>query len=170
MADFERYDEEFASLTEQVTSKIKLLDPATTNGVSPPTADADIKMAHNLLLQADDLLKQMGLEARGADDASVKRDLLGKVRICFDVFVKLGRGCVLFLCQFTVERWVQYETSASIILDHMAQSNALFNSLTVVLQFDQLQGKGMQNTSRQSQRRLRSCENPSRAICARSLQ
>lgn len=90
MADFERYDEEFASLTEQVTSKIKLLDPATTNGVPPPTADADIKMAHNLLLQADDLLKQMGLEARGADDASVKRDLLGKVRIFFDVFVKVG--------------------------------------------------------------------------------
>ena len=41
---------------------------------------ADLKMAHNLLLQADDLLKQMGLEARGVEDASVKRDLLGKVR------------------------------------------------------------------------------------------
>ena len=36
-------------------------------------------MAHNLLLQADDLLKQMGLEARGVDDAAVKRDLLAKV-------------------------------------------------------------------------------------------
>ncbi|KAL7510553.1 hypothetical protein ACHAXN_007430 [Cyclotella atomus] len=82
MADFERYDEEFASLTEQVTSKIKSLDPATYNGVAPPTAEADVKMAHNLLLQADDLLKQMGLEARGADDSSVKRDLLGKVRVC----------------------------------------------------------------------------------------
>jgi len=89
MADFERYDEEFASLTEQVTSKIKLLDPATTNGVSPPTADADIKMAHNLLLQADDLLKQMGLEARGADDASLKRDLLGKVRIYFSMCMRM---------------------------------------------------------------------------------
>jgi len=48
----------------------------------PPSADADLKMAHNLLLQADDLLKQMGLEARGVEDASVKRDLLGKVRVC----------------------------------------------------------------------------------------
>jgi hypothetical protein len=37
-------------------------------------------MANNLLLQADDLLKQMGLEARGVDDPSVKRDLLAKVR------------------------------------------------------------------------------------------
>jgi hypothetical protein len=78
MADFERYDEEFASLTEQVTSKIKASDPAIGSTV-PPTAAADIKMAHNLLLQADDLLKQMGLEARGADDPAVKRDLLGKV-------------------------------------------------------------------------------------------
>eukprot|EP01082_Thalassiosira_pseudonana_P009168 g8063.t1 g8063 contig27:101957-102913(+) len=78
---FERYDEEFLSLTEQVTSKLRSLDPSTSSGL-PPTAEADIKMAHNLLLQADDLLKQMGLEARGVDDAGVKRDLLGKVRVC----------------------------------------------------------------------------------------
>lgn len=78
---FERYDEEFLSLTEQVTSKLRGLDPATCTSV-PPTAEADVRMAHNLLLQADDLLKQMGLEARGADDAGVKRDLLGKVRVC----------------------------------------------------------------------------------------
>jgi hypothetical protein len=78
---FERYDEEFLSLTEQVTSKLRPLDPTTSSrsGALPPTAEADIKMAHNLLLQADDLLKQMGLEARGVDDPSVKRDLLGKV-------------------------------------------------------------------------------------------
>ena len=89
MVDFERYDEEFASLTEQVTSKIKALDPSTSNGVAPPTATADMKMAYNLLLQADDLLKQMGLEARGADDPGVKRDLLGKVSFetCIDNFV-----------------------------------------------------------------------------------
>mmetsp|Transcript_9805 Transcript_9805/g.15538 ORF Transcript_9805/g.15538 Transcript_9805/m.15538 type:complete len:240 (+) Transcript_9805:197-916(+) len=87
---FERYDEEFLSLTEQVTSKLRTLDPAANanandNGSSsglPPTADADLKMARNLLLQADDLLKQMGLEARGVEDATVKRDLLGKVRVC----------------------------------------------------------------------------------------
>jgi len=75
---FERYDEEFLSLTEQVTSKLRSLDPSTNSSISK-TADADIKMAHNLLLQADDLLKQMGLEARGVEDATVKRDLLGKV-------------------------------------------------------------------------------------------
>ena len=77
---FDRYDEEFLSLTEQVTSKLRALDPATSSGSVSPTADADLKMAHNLLLQADDLLKQMGLEARGVEDASAKRDLLGKVR------------------------------------------------------------------------------------------
>ena len=80
---FERYDEEFLSLTEQVTSKLRSLDPKTSGGAPPPSsAEADVKMAHNLLLQADDLLKQMGLEARGVDDASVKRDLLGKVSVC----------------------------------------------------------------------------------------
>ncbi len=82
---FERYDEEFLSLTEQVTSKLRPLDPSTTSISSssalPPTAEADVKMAHNLLLQADDLLKQMGLEARGVDDAAVKRDLLAKVSL-----------------------------------------------------------------------------------------
>jgi hypothetical protein len=80
---FERYDEEFLSLTEQVTSKLRPLDPSTSSSSSsslPATAEADIKMANNLLLQADDLLKQMGLEARGVDDPSVKRDLLAKVR------------------------------------------------------------------------------------------
>mmetsp|Transcript_28725 Transcript_28725/g.42188 ORF Transcript_28725/g.42188 Transcript_28725/m.42188 type:complete len:236 (-) Transcript_28725:233-940(-) len=81
---FERYDEEFLSLTEQVTSKLRPLDPSTASSSTslPPTAEADVKMAHNLLLQADDLLKQMGLEARGVDDAAVKRDLLAKVRVC----------------------------------------------------------------------------------------
>ena len=84
---FERYDEEFLSLTEQVTSKLRPLDPSTSSSSKstaasslPATAEADIKMANNLLLQADDLLKQMGLEARGVDDPSVKRDLLAKVR------------------------------------------------------------------------------------------
>ncbi len=79
---FERYDEEFLSLTEQVTSKLRPLDPSTTKNASlPPSAESDVKMAHNLLLQADDLLKQMGLEARGVDDAAMKRDLLAKVSL-----------------------------------------------------------------------------------------
>ena len=86
---FERYDEEFLSLTEQVTSKLRSLDPSTNSSISK-TADADIKMAHNLLLQADDLLKQMGLEARGVEDASVKRDLLGKVS--YNLCVNFGIG------------------------------------------------------------------------------
>ena len=93
---FERYDEEFLSLTEQVTSKLRPLDPSTsTNASLPPSAESDVKMAHNLLLQADDLLKQMGLEARGVDDASMKRDLLAKVSFWFDlidVVEELKRG------------------------------------------------------------------------------
>ena len=90
MIPFERYDEEFASLTEQVTSKLRALDPRTTtsssSSSSSSSADADVRMAHALLLQADDLLKQMGLEARGVEDPSVKRDLLGKVSCFLGVF------------------------------------------------------------------------------------
>ena len=33
-----------------------------------------------MLKQGEDLVKQMGLEARGMDDAVLKRDLLSKVR------------------------------------------------------------------------------------------
>lgn len=86
MIPFERYDEEFKSLTEQVTSKLRPLDPnnaaaaAAAGGNS--SAEADLRMASALLQQADDLLKQMGLEARTVEDPSSKRDLLGKVRVC----------------------------------------------------------------------------------------
>jgi len=96
MIPFERYDEEFASLTNQVTSKLRALDDdimvddvesyshsssgRNGKGGSGNNNEADVRMAHALLCQADDLLKQMGLEARGVEDASMKRDLLGKVR------------------------------------------------------------------------------------------
>lgn len=65
---FERYDEEFASLVNQVQSCLRQGD--------------NIDFASSLLSQCDDLLKQMSVEARGVDDANVKRDLLGKVRKC----------------------------------------------------------------------------------------
>ena len=108
MIPFERYDEEFASLTNQVTSKLRALDDinnmidiessssSSNNGKSSNTNnnEADVRMAHALLCQADDLLKQMGLEARGVEDASMKRDLLGKVRF---YFVEKGvTVCVFF--------------------------------------------------------------------------
>ena len=95
MIPFERYDEEFASLTNQVTSKLRALDDDVDDvesyshsssgrngkgGGGSNNNEADVRMAHALLCQADDLLKQMGLEARGVEDASMKRDLLGKVR------------------------------------------------------------------------------------------
>ena len=78
---FERYDEEFLSLSEQVRRSLAALDDDVGNGISTST-ESDLKMASNLLSQCDDLLKQMGLEARGVDDATAKRDLLAKVRTC----------------------------------------------------------------------------------------
>mmetsp|Transcript_5878 Transcript_5878/g.10280 ORF Transcript_5878/g.10280 Transcript_5878/m.10280 type:complete len:209 (+) Transcript_5878:164-790(+) len=65
---FERYDDEFQSLTDQVKDSLK----DTSN----------IEFSASLLMQCEDLLKQMSVEARGVEDASMKRELLAKVRSC----------------------------------------------------------------------------------------
>lgn len=67
-ASFERYDEEFSSLCQQIQESLEVEPP------SPYTT--------GLLQQCDDLIKQMALEARSVGDASVKRDLLAQVRTC----------------------------------------------------------------------------------------
>ena len=68
---FERYDDEFHSLTVQVQESLRQMDE-----------EKGIEFSHSLLSQCDDLLKQMAIEARGVEDASLKRDLLLKVRTC----------------------------------------------------------------------------------------
>lgn len=67
---FDRYDDEFRSLLQQIEASLNVEPP------SPYT--------HNLLVQCDDLIKQMALEARsvGSNNASLKRTLLDKVRAC----------------------------------------------------------------------------------------
>mmetsp|Transcript_4363 Transcript_4363/g.7312 ORF Transcript_4363/g.7312 Transcript_4363/m.7312 type:complete len:207 (-) Transcript_4363:63-683(-) len=64
---FERYDEEFLSLVNQVKSSLH---------------QDNVEFTASLISQCEDLLKQMSVEARGVDDADVKRDLLGQVRQC----------------------------------------------------------------------------------------
>lgn len=68
---FERYDDEFQSLTAQVQESIRQMDE-----------EKSTEFTYSLLSQCDDLLKQMAIEARGVEDASWKRDLLLKVRTC----------------------------------------------------------------------------------------
>lgn len=63
---FQRYDDEFTELMKQIERSLE---------EDPPSAYAD-----NLFQQADDLIKQMALEARSVSDATLKRELLGKVR------------------------------------------------------------------------------------------
>lgn len=75
-AQFDRYDEEFNTLTEQVQGFINVSDGDVES------QRKDLKMGSNLLSQCDDLLKQMGMEARGVNDSTVKRELLNKVRVC----------------------------------------------------------------------------------------
>lgn len=63
---FERYDDEFGELLHQIEQSLN---------EEPPSAYSE-----NLMQQADDLIKQMALEARSVPDASLKRELLAKVR------------------------------------------------------------------------------------------
>jgi predicted RND superfamily exporter protein len=63
---FERYDDEFSSIMEQIRTSLAQQPPG------PHT--------RNLLQQCDDLIQQMALEARSVSDAALKRTLLQKVR------------------------------------------------------------------------------------------
>lgn len=91
---FERYDEEFASLSSQIKSTLTRLE--NCNGNLSTTLDIeslqnnqkdvenDLKLATNLLAQAQDLLQQMTIEARGIPslEKERKQSCLQKVRVC----------------------------------------------------------------------------------------
>jgi hypothetical protein len=79
---FERYDDEFHSLTAQVQESLQHMDE-----------EKGVDFTHSLLSQCDDLLKQMAIEARGVEDASSKRDLLAKVRVCKSQLAALRVEC-----------------------------------------------------------------------------
>ena len=65
-SSFDAYKSELLSTMEQIKSRLQSKN--SVDGVD------------EMLKQGEDLVKQMGLEARGMDDAVVKRDLLSKVR------------------------------------------------------------------------------------------
>lgn len=70
---FQRYDEEFKSLTQQV--KDSLQDDSFHDEERGGQTGA-------LLSQCDELLQQMALEARSVGEAGLKRELLQQVRTC----------------------------------------------------------------------------------------
>jgi len=77
---FERYDEEFLSLTSQIKSTISKVDIETS---TTSTSEDALRMAQNLLTQAKDLIQQMSIEARGiTNNRELKDECLKKVRIC----------------------------------------------------------------------------------------
>ena len=65
ISSFDAYQSEFLSIMEQIKSRIQ---------------SKNIDEIDDMLKQAEDLVKQMGLEARGIDDAVIKRGFLAKVR------------------------------------------------------------------------------------------
>jgi len=78
---FERYDEEFLSLTSQIQSTLSKVDIEASGDSSSASEDA-LRMAHNLLTQAKDLIQQMAIEARGMTNRDLKQECLKKVRVC----------------------------------------------------------------------------------------
>lgn len=75
---FERYNDEFSSLSSQIQSSLSSLQSSIDD--SSPN-DSELSLAKNLLSQAKELLQQMTLEARGWDDPHQKKDYLHQVRI-----------------------------------------------------------------------------------------
>jgi len=72
---FQRYDDEFQSLTRQVRASFH------EEGGFHDEEVGDIgESPVECLNQCDDLLQQMALEARGVPDANLKRELLARVR------------------------------------------------------------------------------------------
>jgi len=71
---FQAYDDEFASLVQQIETSL--------NGDLEEQADGSNSSQYtsNLLQQCDDLVKQMGLEARSTSSSQLKRQLLDAVK------------------------------------------------------------------------------------------
>ncbi|GMI17120.1 hypothetical protein TrLO_g13525 [Triparma laevis f. longispina] len=68
MSIFERYDDEYRGLTSQISSKISDLQSYSTGDKSP-----GLQLTAGLLRQADDLIKQMEVEARGSGDRELQK-------------------------------------------------------------------------------------------------
>ena len=77
---FDQYKSEFISTTEQIKSRIQCEKGGGGNEEDVETMLEGTSSVDELLRQGEDLVKQMGLEARGVDDKVVKHDLLEKVR------------------------------------------------------------------------------------------
>jgi hypothetical protein len=73
---FQRYDDEFQSLTRQVRASLGADEGGFKDEETGEIADNPVEC----LDQCEELLQQMALEARSVPDASLKRELLTKVR------------------------------------------------------------------------------------------
>lgn len=72
---FEAYAEEFASL--MATAQLRSREVATAATVQD-VDDGRVRLAAQLLQQAQELLKQMAVEARGIEDATTKRHYMDR--------------------------------------------------------------------------------------------
>ena len=82
LTQFSQYDEEFSEVSEQVKTAIKRLSRDIESLEPSSELDSELRHITNLIDQCDDLLKQMTIEAREADDAALKKSHLNQVRVC----------------------------------------------------------------------------------------
>jgi hypothetical protein len=69
---FERYDEEYRNVSSQISSSISQLSSYQDADAGPRERESTCNLITSLLKQAEDLIKQMSMEARDADDMTLK--------------------------------------------------------------------------------------------------
>jgi vesicle transport through interaction with t-SNAREs protein 1 len=82
LTQFSQYDEEFTEISEQAKTAINRLSRDIESLEPSSELDSEIRHITNLVNQCEDLLKQMTIEAREADDAALKKSHQNQVRVC----------------------------------------------------------------------------------------
>jgi hypothetical protein len=143
MSTFEQYNEEYLSLVEQITTNFRILDNYNANATNNED-DVDInlvmKTIQTLLPQADDLLKQMSLEARLQREAETenidivklyKIQLVNLRNVYNTAVLKTGaKGCTVSNDTHTPSTAVTNNTTTTALL--MKQNSTLSNVQSII--------------------------------------
>ena len=166
MSTFEQYNEEYLSLVEQITTNFRILDDYNANA-SNNEDDVDInlvmKTIQSLLPQADDLLKQMSLEARLQREAAENIDIvklykiqLVNLRNVYNTAVlKTGvTGCKGYNDTHTPSTAVTNNTTTTALL--MKQNSTLSNVQSIISDTENVAADITTELSRQRETILKS--------------
>jgi hypothetical protein len=166
MSTFEQYNEEYLSLVEQITTRLRILDNYNANAANNDD-DVDInlvlKTIQSLLPQADDLLKQMSLEARLQREAAENIDVvklykiqLVNLRNVYNTAVlKIGvQGCTGINDTYTSSTAVTNNTMTITLLEK--QNSTLSNVQSIISNTENVAADITTELSRQRETILKS--------------